>query len=281
MSARILSFYDYDRERSISCPCGWSGICSENEDYFREVLDVRCAKCDRMLLIVEYPTHAQTRAAAAEGHRQAIKDLESVNEREAFFARAAEHARTDPDQLPDLEGDDLVIEWDFEDGERKDHGPSAGDSWTILRHGDRVIWREVAFYEGLYRFEEVMWILREKYGTRLAELRPTADSDLYLCGDDIRADSKIKSLNADLERFRETVGKGDFIDVPDADGEAGDPERQEIELLAAVAEMGMIDCPCGWEDDATEATVRGSGASRDLHCPECRRPLFQVNMDGE
>ncbi len=277
MSAKILSFYDYDRERSISCPCGWSGICSENEDYFRQVLDIRCAKCDRMLLIVEYATHEETRTAAAAGNKQAIKDLASVNDREAFFARAEEHALTDASDLPDLEGDDLVIEWDFESHERE----KGKDSITILRHGDQVLWREVAFYEGINRFKEVLWILRQKYGSRLVELRPTTASDLYLCGDDIQADSKIKALNANLRQVREPSGDRDYIDVPDADGEPNDPVKQEKELSAAIAEIGQIDCSCGWEGDATEAKVFGAGTTRDLHCPECRRPLFQIGMDDD
>lgn len=281
MSAKILSFYDYDRERSISCPCGWSGICSGNEGYFREVLDIRCPTCDRMLLVVEYATHEQTRAAAAAGNKQAIMDLESVIEREDFFARAEEHELTEPDELPDLEGEELVIDWDFEDGEKKDDGTEPSDSWTILRHGDRVIWREVAFYEGIGRFAEVLWILREKYGPRLAELRPTFDSSLYLCGDDIQAGSKIDSLNAKLEKLRRPTTDHGHIEVPNADGDPGDPERQETELIASVRAMGPIDCRCGWCGDAIEARVKGTGNRRELFCPECRWPLFQLTLTNE
>ncbi|MBK8293708.1 MAG: hypothetical protein IPK93_02635 [Solirubrobacterales bacterium] len=196
MSAKLLSFYDYDRDRTISCPCGWSGLCSENEDYFSEVLDVRCAKCDRMLLIVSYPTHDATRAAAATGNERAIENLQHVNEREAFISRAKVRQLKRANQLPNLDGAELVIEWDFEDRERKD-----GDSLTVLRHGDRVIWREVAYYEGIDRFEEVLWILRKKYGDRFIELRPTDASISYLCGDDMRASSTIDWLNAELKRM--------------------------------------------------------------------------------
>ena len=78
MSAKILNYYDYDRDRTISCLCGWSGICSDHEDYFTDVLDVRCAKCDRMLLIVGYPSDFQTRAAAAAGNGEAITELERM-----------------------------------------------------------------------------------------------------------------------------------------------------------------------------------------------------------
>ena len=79
MSAKILSYYDYDRDRTISCPCGWSGTCSDHEDYFTEVLDVRCAKCDRMLLIVGYPSDEQTLIAAAAGNKEALRELEATD----------------------------------------------------------------------------------------------------------------------------------------------------------------------------------------------------------
>ena len=184
MSAPIRNYYDYDGSATIACPaCGWSGTCSENEDYFSEVLDIRCPDCDKMLLIVPYPTHAETRKAAAEGIDAAKKNLKLVEEREAFFARAEEHSLTSPSLLPDLEGNELIIEWDFDEKAKS----TGGDRWTVLRHKGQEIWREVAFYEGINRFEEVLWILREKYGNCMAELRPTEDILIYLQCDDLRA----------------------------------------------------------------------------------------------
>ena len=201
MSAPIQNFYEYDRDATITCPaCGWSGTCSANENFTWELVDVCCGSCDKMLLIVPHPTHEQTRKAAAEGNEKAKADIQLVEEREAFFARAKEHSLTSASQLPDLEGDDVVIEWDFDDKERAE----GKNSWTVLRHQGQEIWREVAFYEGINRFEEVLWILREKYGTRMAELRPTQASITYLCGDDLGASSRIDSLNTDLAGLRKT-----------------------------------------------------------------------------
>jgi len=276
MSAPIRNYYEYDRTASIICPgCGCSGVCSENEDYFSEVMDIRCGSCDRMLLIVPFPTHAETRKAASEGNDAAIGNLDYVEDREAFFARAEEHSLTSASDLPDLMGDDLIIEWDFDDREKAEKK----DSWTVLRHERQEIWREVAFYEGIKRFEEVLWILREKYGSRMTELRPTQASITYLCGDDLRASSRIDSLNAELADMRETQGDGFFVEVEDADGQPDDPKRQEEELRASIAELGSIDCSwCGWIGEATEARVNGSGDQREVSCLECRRPLFRLTM---
>jgi hypothetical protein len=93
-------------------------------------------------------------------------------------------------QLPDLDGGRLVIDWDFEERDN--------EQWTLLRHGDREIWRELAYYEGYLRFAEVFGILRERYGPRLAEVRPTPASGTYLYGDKFSARATIDALNASL-----------------------------------------------------------------------------------
>lgn len=278
MGAEHVDYYEYDRNRMVTCRCGWTGRAGDHEDYFREVLDIRCAKCDEMLLVVAYPTHERTRAAAAAGNEEAEKEMKKVIEREAFFARAEEHALHSASDLPDLEGDDLVIEWDFDDSEK----PRVKDYWTVLRHEGREIWREVAFYEGINRFEQVLWILREKYGSRLAELRPTSASSDYLCGDDIQASSRIDSLNAELKSVREPLDDRLSFEVEDdADDQPDDPERDEQQLLSMIEVLGPIDCACGWRGDATEARIVGTGKTRDVCCAACRRPLFLVGIDDE
>ncbi len=68
----------------------------------------------------------------------------------------------------------------------------------MLRHGDREIWRELAYYEGYQRFAAVFELLRERYGSRLAEVRPTPASEVYLYGDKLSAPQTIDGLNASL-----------------------------------------------------------------------------------
>jgi hypothetical protein len=96
----------------------------------------------------------------------------------------------EPGQLPVLEDAQIVIAWDFEERD--------GEHWTVLRHGAVEIWRELAFYEGYERFAEVFDILRQRYGTRLRELRPTPASATYLYGDRLSAPQAVEDLNATL-----------------------------------------------------------------------------------
>jgi hypothetical protein len=144
-----------------------------------------------MLLIVAYPTLASTRAAAAAGNELAAEELRLAERREQRLARAERSKLREPDQLPDLAGSALVIDWDFEERD--------GETWTILRHEGRELWGELAFWEGYERFAEVFEILRRRYGGRLAELRPTPASEMYLYGDRPSTPALVKRLNASLD----------------------------------------------------------------------------------
>jgi tetratricopeptide (TPR) repeat protein len=191
-----LNYYDYDRDEPLTCPsCGWSGRGADNEEYFEELLDVRCPRCDRMVLIVSLPTGEETRAAAAAGNPDAQGELPDVEARETFLERAQGLELKEAAQLPELGGKRLVIEWDFE--------VRGDDRWTVLRHGRREIWRELAYWEGYERFAEVFALLRERYGSRLAEVRPTPASEVYLYGDELSAPQTIECLNASLRPIQD------------------------------------------------------------------------------
>ena len=97
-----------------------------------------------------------------------------------------------PEQLPDLSGDDLVIEWDLTDED--------GEGVQVLRHEGEVIWREAGFYESYKRFEEVFEILQQRYGERFRELRPTRHSEVWLYGDRLSAPHVVDALNKSLQR---------------------------------------------------------------------------------
>jgi hypothetical protein len=163
---------------------------------FGELYTLSCPECDRTLVLVSYPTVEETRVAAREGNPEAALTSKVDDERELFLARAKESRLSSPGQLPELEGEDLVIEWDFEE----DAGDEHGYGWTVLRIEGREIWRSIALYEGYEQFAEVLGILRERYGERLMDLRPTRNSHDYLFGDSLSAAGKIEALRASLVR---------------------------------------------------------------------------------
>jgi predicted RNA-binding Zn-ribbon protein involved in translation (DUF1610 family) len=75
--ATILEYYnEYRKDRTTSCPdCGWTGVAGDLAmEMYDELFDLSCPKCDKMLLIVAYPTGPQTKAAAEAGNAEAIKN---------------------------------------------------------------------------------------------------------------------------------------------------------------------------------------------------------------
>lgn len=175
------AYYSFFDGSPVSCQkCGWSG---PGEDWSTEMnrgmdlFDIYCPSCGEKYGFLAFPTHDEVREAAAAGNERAIAALPDLDRREAFLERADESELTDAAELPDLEGDELELLWDFEPG------PDGEDNVTVIRHGDRELWREVAYWEGGDRFAAVFTILRRRYGRRLIRLTPTPGSKGYLGGD--------------------------------------------------------------------------------------------------
>lgn len=176
--AKHFSAYSYDDDTVLSCPsCRWRGRARDgSREYYNELFDVSCPRCDVMIAIVSYPTHGETRDAAAAGNASAQEDLAEVDAREEFLDRFHRERLKDPAQLPDIEGERIDLLWDFEEAED-------GNDRTIIRHGERVIWTEIAAFEASDHFVDVLEILRERYGSRMGRLDPTPASETYLGGD--------------------------------------------------------------------------------------------------
>jgi hypothetical protein len=77
----------------------------------------------------------------------------------------------------------LQFAWDFEEAD--------GESWTLIRCGEQTVWRELAYYEGWQRFNQVKQLLKQHY-EQFESLTPTDRSELYLFGDDLAAPGKIE-----------------------------------------------------------------------------------------
>ena len=72
----------------------------------------------------------------------------------------------------------LEFDWDFEKGQD-------GEFYQIIRSGDAEVWRELAFFNNVPRFEEIMRLLKAKYGARFRSLTPTTTSLEWLSGDNL------------------------------------------------------------------------------------------------
>ncbi len=81
--AKVLRYYQYDEQSPVECPaCGWSGRGVDGDvNHFDELFDVRCPRCDTMLLVVGWPTLDEMREAAERGNADARRALEDYEER--------------------------------------------------------------------------------------------------------------------------------------------------------------------------------------------------------
>ena len=191
-AARHIPYYEYDSGSGVTCPrCSWTGRADQHENVVGfELIEVSCAECKAIILIVPFPTMAETKQAAAAGNEAATSDLVVFQKAQAKEDWRKVHPHlTSTTQLPDIDQDRVVIEWDLI---TLDEHP-----WQLLRHGDTIIWKEPGYYESLDRFEQIFEILRSRYGPRLAAVNPTPDSELWLFGDRLSPGTPAR-LNASL-----------------------------------------------------------------------------------
>lgn len=190
MDPIILDYFGDWKCRLLTCPtCGWTGTFNQGWTEIYEMLeDCHCPGehgfLDRpMLAILQFPTLKEYR-----------ENWDNLPEHEKDYVEAIEISLDrfnqgklkSYDQLPDLESSVLDLIWDEEINE------------TLIRCGNQILWREPVRYEALWRFEEVVALLKEKYGTRLRDLEPTHDSWMNLYGDKSWIAGSIDRIRRDL-----------------------------------------------------------------------------------
>lgn len=188
----MATYYSNWKADLYTCPaCSWKGTgeqCTQGE-LFSELFEICCPSCGENVGLVMFPTIEESREnwdKVSEEDKRAVETIERLQK--DFAARSLKS----PDQLPDIEGNDLILTWDLEDYQR------GGD--TVIKYGGEIIWREPARYECYKRFAEVANILRRKYGDRLHDLAPTDRSLLYLYGDCSFASGEVAEVRRALAK---------------------------------------------------------------------------------
>ncbi len=204
--ARRFDYYDDWKSKLLTCPkCGWSGTFEQGAvEYFEQLMDSSCPACKwphaPKLAVVSFPTLEET-----EANFEKLSDAEkaSLAERKEFLAELERTRLKSPDELPDLAGSEIVLSWDFYEDE-------SGASWTLIGYADQVVWSEKAVFEGAERFCEVVDILKQKYGERLADVVPADISGMYLYGDRLSSIEMVEQARASLRRSTEMIQPTDI-----------------------------------------------------------------------
>jgi hypothetical protein len=187
---KVCKYYsDWQHETFICSECGWTGTVGFGDLEAGDVAAIiECPKCYRSLGVVLYPNLQDTKEAAAQGNEEAIKALPGFEARVErnweLLDRFKQEKIQSADQLPNLEGESLAFGWDFVKGED-------GEFYQVIRVGDAEVWRELAFFNNMQRFEEVKEVLKAKYGTRFKSLTPTPASIEWLSGDNFQKATQI------------------------------------------------------------------------------------------
>ena len=178
---RLYAWYSDWKILEFTCEhCGWIG---KGEKAFpNEGGVLECPRCDRGVAYVQFPNLRDTEQAAAAGDEEAIRDLPETRERirrlEARMSKFWSNHLHSLEQLPELEGESLEFTWDI-----KVHVGDENEDYQIIRVGEREVWRELAFWDNMLRFNEIKGLLKQKYGTRFKSLTPTDGSLDFLTGD--------------------------------------------------------------------------------------------------
>ena len=199
------NFYTYKKYHFKCRKCDWEGLGSETV-VVGDVINVEvigCPKCRQMIEFIPFPTsHEVLQYGTKEDKKRAQGWIEDEKKRKAKWdARWKAHPDLkSPDQLPDIDADEIVISL-REEGIGKTN--TKDDIWEnaflVFYWGEREIWRVPAWFE--YYNSYLSWgeILKEKYGERLVDFETKETVDLG--GDSFSAFKKVRE-------FRESLSKG-------------------------------------------------------------------------
>lgn len=174
----MKNHYDEWKSEPYKCPdCGWEGA---GFDLVQGELDsalysMCCPSCFEDLEEVLLPLIEE----AAE-HREEMPPQEQalLNQRIHLSLSSPFTGLEDPRELPQVYRFRFVIHWDL----------VSDDGFTVvLRHGNRELYRQPAYYEDYESFVRAAEAMHARYGRRIKDLIPTSRSETWLLGDAVRA----------------------------------------------------------------------------------------------
>ena len=219
MKRALPRYYRY-KEIEFSCKkCKWKGKGSEADDDADDYgMPILCPKCYENVGYVMYPTQDEVLEFGSE------KDKEGVRKRRKFV-KEAEESKLKPDPFSKKDTKEIVkdlktilgkdmskfivdkvditlpkidskvpfkLKWSLVRDDQK--------RYTVVMHENQEIWRELAYYEGYYRFGDVAKILQNFYGVeRMKDLIPMPNSELYLYGDALRSLDYVEEIRGELK----------------------------------------------------------------------------------
>ncbi|MDO8527153.1 MAG: hypothetical protein Q7T03_05635 [Deltaproteobacteria bacterium] len=185
----MAKYYDNWHEEIYRCTCGWTGLGKEcpTGETFAQLYEIDCPQCHEHVDVIEYPTFAECRDNW-DKVSEIDKRVVEIGERQQALYK--EHSLKSPNDLPDLAGEKLFFEWDYNEN-------LAPLEQAILCNG-KLLWKEPGGYENFDRFIEIAKIIRAKYGARAHDLIPTERSKMNLYGDRMSSPDIVKKARHEI-----------------------------------------------------------------------------------
>ena len=190
----MAQFYDYKtkkyyKELTFSCRyCDWSGVGEQAKEGIDSSsgFPLLCPKCGEYIEWISIMvSHSDIMNYGSE------KEKEEELKRVEFLERVWASELKSPDQLPEIEGTEIIITLREEEknGEK-------GDAHIVLCWNEKELWREVRSFEYYPRYLELGKILKEKYGERLIDFE--AKYTVHLGGDKLSAFDIVRKFRKSL-----------------------------------------------------------------------------------
>ena len=176
-------YYSWKTDLVRCKQCTWNGTGKEaiQGDPLDEGFFLNCPKCHKEFIsYIEYPSLEEIKLYGSHNEKA------DAIEREKFWNEYKKEKLKSANQIKDIDSNEIILYWD-----------KSGEDQLIL-HDNNVIWKEAALYESFQRYIAIGRILKEKFGSRLKDLVPTENSELYLYGDKLRSVSEVKKFRDSL-----------------------------------------------------------------------------------
>ena len=193
MDTEMMSdYYLYQKQHYHCDHCGWDGLGAETEDgddLGHSMFEIHCPQCSGHVGYVYHPTLEQILEFGTEEEKAIAR------ERQAFLERFRSSILKSPDQLQDIDADEIIITL-----REVEEAADGGDAQIILLWQEKEIWREVRAFEYYPRYLELGKILKEKYGDRLVDFEPIYS--MHLGGDCMSAFDRVDEFRKTLKLNR-------------------------------------------------------------------------------
>jgi len=160
--------------------------------------EFRCPKCSHLLLNVDYSASQEEMLANWNTLNASAKKVILSNPER--LERMKEDRLKFPSELPDLQYSLNYLTW------KLDWGRDGEVTYSIWQ-GIRFIWVQLAEWGGYAEFVRIADIIRERYGYRIVDIKPTPEALGFLVGDDPKGKQEIEHARRMLKTTKGSTNK--------------------------------------------------------------------------